>query len=142
MIEKWLCLMNVVLLRLWPLGMIHSGIEGWWQASFRTSPPRPLSVAAVTMSVTLMAASCDSIGSCSLDVDAESLADSSQVDSSLKRRNAGSQGCWVLRFVLQCIFLSKFYKFLSLNLVISSCKSKQFLFLGIKEWANKHKITQ
>lgn len=74
--------------------MIHSGIEGWWQTSFRASPPRPLSL--VTMSVTLMAASCDSIGTCSLDVDAESLADSlvdsAQVDTPHNRHKAGSEG--------------------------------------------------
>ncbi|KAE8741145.1 hypothetical protein FOCC_FOCC013307 [Frankliniella occidentalis] len=45
------------------------------------------------MSVTLMAASCDSIGTCSLDVDAESLSDSlvesTQVESSHNHHNTG-----------------------------------------------------
>lgn len=82
--------------------MVHSGIESWRQASLWTSPPRPLSL--VTMSVTLMAASCDSIGSCSLDVDAESLADtltdSAQVDSSRNLRNAGSQAVTTSSFLV------------------------------------------
>ncbi|KAK3926325.1 Disks large-associated protein 1 [Frankliniella fusca] len=71
--------------------VIRSGLESWWQTSFWTSPSRPLTIA--TMSVTLMAASCDSIGTCSLDVDAESLSDSliesAQVDSSKNHRNTG-----------------------------------------------------
>lgn len=81
----------------WPRGLVANFIT----AEPSSRPPRPLSL--VTMSVTLMAASCDSIGSCSLDVDAESLADSTQVESSINRHNAGSNGCCVLRIVLECI---------------------------------------
>lgn len=91
--------------------MIHSGIEGWWQTSLRLSPPRPLSL--VTMSVTLMAASCDSIGTCSLDVDAESLADSladsAQVDTSHNHRTAGSKGVmFSVEFFLLSFFISRY----------------------------------
>ena len=87
------------------MDVIHSGIEGWWQTSFWPNPPRPLSL--VTMSVTLMAASCDSIGTCSLDVDAESLADSladsTQVDTSFNHRTAGSKGV-MFSIVFCCCF--------------------------------------